>query len=77
MPSQKRAKAGARPDNPKPLDQSKIEVPERFKAWVAERYPASREAAMKWQTWADVPRNGLRDEWWREEKSKLPIGDMI
>ncbi len=51
----------------------KIEVPERFKAWVAERYPENREAAMKWRTWADVPRNGLRDEWWREEKAKLPI----
>lgn len=64
---------GARTDNSTPIDKSKIEVPERFKAWVAERYPQNREAAMKWQTWADVPRNGLRDEWWREEKEKLAI----
>jgi hypothetical protein len=77
MPSQKQRKNGAHPDNPKPLDKSKIEVPERFKAWVSERYPAQRESAMKWQTWADVPSSGLRDEWWREEKSKLPIGDML
>ncbi len=68
---------GSHPDNPKPIDKSKIEVPERFKAWVAERYPDRREDAMKWRTWADVPRNGLRDEWWKEEKAKLPIGDML
>ncbi len=68
---------GARPDNPGTIDKSKIEVPERFKAWVAEHYPARREDAMKWRTWADVPRNGLRDEWWKEEKAKLPIGDML
>ncbi len=68
---------GARPDNPGTIDKSKIDVPERFKAWVAERYPARRSDAMKWQTWADVPRNGLRDEWWKEEKSKLPIGEMM
>ncbi len=73
LPSQKRAKMGARPDEQKPIDKSKIEVPERFKAWVAERYPENRESAMKWRTWADVPRNGLRDEWWREEKAKLPV----
>ncbi len=69
----KQTKNGAHPDILKPLDKSKIEVPERFKAWVADRYPENREDAMKWRTWADVPRNGLRDEWWREEKAKLPI----
>ncbi len=68
---------GARPDNPGTIDKSKIEVPERFKSWVSERYPARRGDAMKWRTWADVPRNGLRDEWWKEEKAKLPIGDML
>lgn len=68
---------GARPDHPKPIDKSKIEVPERFKAWVAEHYPARREDAMKWRTWADVPSNGLRGEWWKEEKAKLPIGDLL
>ncbi len=73
LPSQKRVKRGARSDEQKPIDKSKIEVPERFKAWVAERYPENRESAMKWRTWADVPRNGLRDEWWREEKAKLPL----
>lgn len=77
LASQRQRKNGAHPDNPKPIDKSKIEVPERFKAWVAERYPARREDAMKWRTWADVPRNGLRDEWWKEEKAKLPIGEMI
>ncbi len=76
FPSQKQGRNGARPDF-KPIDKSKIEVPERFKAWVAERYPDRREDAMKWQTWADVPINGLRSEWWKEEKSKLPIGDLI
>jgi hypothetical protein len=60
-------------DSVKPLDKSKIEVPERFKTWVAEHYPDKREEAMKWQTWRDVPFNGLREEWWREEKSKLPV----
>src|SRR5258705_4786523 len=39
LPSQKQKKNGARSDDPKPLDKSKIEVPEHFKAWVAERYP--------------------------------------
>ncbi len=77
LASQKQRRNGARADAPAPIDKSKIEVPERFKAWVAEHYPARREDAMKWRTWADVPRNGLRDEWWKEEKSKLPIGDMM
>ncbi len=77
LPSQKQRKNGARADTPGPIDKSKIEVPERFKAWVAERYPAKREEAMNWRTWADVPSNGLRDQWWREEKNKLPIGDLI
>ncbi len=77
LASQRQRKNGAHPDNPRAVDKSKIEVPERFKAWIAERYPAKREEAMKWQTWADVPSNGLRDQWWREEKSKLPIGDML
>lgn len=61
----------------KPLDQSKIEVPERFKAWIAERYPTQREIAMKWRVWSDVPKNGIREEWWREEKKKLPVGELI
>jgi hypothetical protein len=77
LPSQKARKNGARMDEPKKSDPSKIEVPERFKSWVSERYPDKREDAMKWITWADVPRNGLRDEWWKEEKNKLPIGDML
>ncbi len=77
LASQRQRKNGARPDQVQGIDKSKIEVPERFKAWVAERYPARREDAMKWQTWADVPRNGLRGEWWKEEKAKLPIGDMM
>jgi hypothetical protein len=76
MPSQKRAKAGARPDSVKPVDPSKVELPERFKAWGAEHYPDKREEIMKWQTWADVP-NSLRQEWWRIEKLKLPIGELI
>lgn len=73
LASQKRAKPGARTDDVRPIDKSKIDVPDRFKAWVSERYPDRREAAMKWRTWADVPSNGLRDEWWREEKAKLPV----
>lgn len=72
LPSQKQKKNGASPDDPKP-DKSKVEVPERFKAWIGDRYPDKRAEAMKWQTWADVPRNGLRDEWWKEEKAKLPV----
>ncbi len=77
QPPKERRGNGARPDAPKLIDKSKIEVPERFKAWVAEHYPARREDAMKWRTWSDVPRNGLRDEWWKQEKAKLPIGDML
>ena len=73
LASQKQRKNGAHPDAHKPIDKSKIDVPERFKSWVSERYPARREDAMKWRTWADVPRNGLRDEWWKEEKTQLPI----
>jgi hypothetical protein len=77
LPSLKQKKNGAYPDSIKRLDKSKIDVPERFKAWVAEHYPDKRDSAMKWQTWADVPSNGLRDEWWREEKKKLPIGELL
>lgn len=73
LPSQRNRKNGAHPDLPDRPDSTKIEVPERFKSWVSERYPDKREAAMKWRTWADVPRNGLRDEWWKEEKAKLPV----
>jgi hypothetical protein len=60
-------------DPVRPLDKGKIEVPERFKAWVAERYPDHRAEAMRWQTWRDVPSNGLREQWWREEKNQLPV----
>jgi len=76
-PSQKKQSRPFRNNSEKPLDKSKIDVPERFKAWVSERYPEQRERAMKWQTWADVGSNGLREEWWREEKKKLPIGDLL
>ncbi len=73
LASQRQRKNGARADDQRPIDKSKIEVPERFKAWVAEHYPARREDAMKWRTWADVPSNGLRDEWWKEEKAAMPV----
>jgi hypothetical protein len=53
------------------IDSSTIDVPERFKAWVAERYPSKRAAAMNWQTWADVPSHGLREEWWKDEQGRL------
>jgi hypothetical protein len=53
------------------IDPSTIDVPERFKAWVAERYPSKRAAAMNWQTWADVPSHGLREEWWKDEQGRL------
>lgn len=78
LASQRNRKNGAHPDNPKPVDRSKIDVPERFKSWAAETYPDKRESVMKWRTWADVP-NSLRSEWWRVEKKQLPgdIGDLI
>lgn len=69
-------KNGAHPDNPKAVDRSKIDLPERFKSWAATAYPDKRAVVMKWQTWADVP-NSLREEWWRQEKRKLPIGDLL
>jgi DNA-binding transcriptional MocR family regulator len=56
-----------------PLDKSKIDLPDRFKSWAVERYPDKREKIMAWHTWADVPSNGLREEWWRHEKSRLPV----
>lgn len=56
----------------KPLDPSKIELPERFKSWAGEKYHSRKEEIMAWKTWADVP-GSLRQEWWREEKTKLPI----
>lgn len=68
----KKQRTGAHPDLPKRLDPSKIELPERFKSWTAENYPERRESAMKWKTWAEVP-NWLREEWWKEEKAKLPL----
>jgi hypothetical protein len=73
FPSQKVRSDRFGKDPVRPLDKGKIEVPERFKAWVAERYPDHRAEAMRWQTWRDVPANGLREEWWKEEKSKLPV----
>lgn len=53
------------PETIKKIDPSKIEVPERFKSWVAEKYPDKREEAMKWQTYVDVP-SWLRIEWKKE-----------
>jgi hypothetical protein len=73
FPSQKRGNTVTGHNDVKPLDKSKIDVPERFKAWVAEHYPEKREVAMKWQKWSDVPYDSLRQEWWKEEKAKLPI----
>jgi uncharacterized membrane protein YkoI len=70
LPSQKQ-RNGARDDRKK-IDPSKIEVAERFKGWVAEKYPERREAAMQWQVWSQVP-DYLRREWWHEEKAKLPV----
>jgi hypothetical protein len=64
---------GARYSKDNQLDLKKIDVPDRFKSWAVEHYPAKRETIMKWKTWHDVPKNGLREEWWREEKAKLPI----
>jgi hypothetical protein len=72
LASHRQRKNGARPDNPRPVDKSKIDLPERFKSWCAEKYPSKRDEVMKWQTWADVP-GSLRHEWWREEKEKLPV----
>jgi hypothetical protein len=63
---------GAKPDNPKPLDPSKIDLPERFKSWAGDKYHSRKDEIMAWKTWADVP-GSLRTEWWREEKAKLPI----
>lgn len=60
------------PDITNKIDPSKVDVPERFKSWAAENYPDKREQIMKYQTWADVP-SSLRQEWWREEKAKLPL----
>lgn len=68
----KRQRNGARSDNPKPLDPSKIELPERFKSWAGEKYHPRKDEIMAWKTWAEVPAS-LRQEWWREEKAKLPI----
>ncbi len=56
----------------KPLDPSKIELPERFKSWAGEKYHARKDEIMAWKTWAEVP-GSLRTEWWTEEKAKLPI----
>lgn len=72
LASQRRQRNGARADDLKNVDPSKVDLPERFKAWAAQNYPDKREAVMKWRTWADVP-NSLRQEWWREEKDKLPV----
>lgn len=63
---------GARPDQIRPVDPTKLQVAERFKGWVAEKYPEKREAAMKWQMWSEVP-DYLRREWWAIEKTKLPV----
>jgi hypothetical protein len=57
---------------PKPVDPSKIELPEQFKSWVLEKYPKASETAMAWGNWSEVP-DYLRAEWWREEKQKLPV----
>lgn len=75
-PSQKQKRNGAHPDTPKPVDRSKIDLPERFKSWASDKYPDRREHIMSWKTWANVP-NSLRQEWWTSEKEKLPIGDLI
>jgi hypothetical protein len=56
---------------PGKTDPSAIDVPGRFKAWVAERYPTKREEAMNWKTWADVSSHGLREEWWKEQQRHL------
>lgn len=72
LASQRQRKNGAHPDNQKPVDRSKIELPDRFKSWASINYEARRDEIMKWRTWADVP-NSLRQEWWTAEKSKLPI----
>jgi hypothetical protein len=76
LPSQKRKLTGAKPDTVKKLDPSKIDVPERFKSWAAEKYPERREDIMRWLVWSEVP-SSLRQEWWREEKAKLAIGDLL
>jgi hypothetical protein len=56
------------------LQLSKIEVPLRFKQWIGGKYPDRAADAEKWETWDQVPNNsGLREEWWREEKEKLPV----
>ncbi len=68
LPSQKKSKTFG--DKPKPIDPSKLQIAERFKGWVAEKYPDRREEAMKWQVWSEVP-DYLRREWWKEEKAKL------
>ena len=71
-PSQK--KRGAITGKPKPLQVSKITVPDEFKQWVGERYPDRAADAKKWETWAQVPDNGLRQEWWREANPQLIVG---
>jgi hypothetical protein len=76
LASQKRKPSGARLDQPNKLDPSKIDVPDQFKAWATKTYPAKRDEIMKWRTWADVP-SSLRGEWWRLEKAKLPIGELL
>lgn len=63
---------GARSDHPKPLDPSKIDLPERFRSWAGEKYHDRKEDVMRWKTWADVPAS-LRSEWWQEEKAKLAV----
>src|SRR6516165_3084329 len=64
--------AGARADEVPKIDPSKITLPEHFKSWAATSYPEKREVVMKWRTWADVPAS-LRQQWWREQKNKLPV----
>lgn len=77
-PSQKQKRNGAHSEAHKPIDRSKIDLPDRFKSWASEKYEPRREEIMAWRTWADVP-NSLRQDWWTHEKTKLPgqIGELI
>ncbi len=62
---------GVTPQNPKCAPTgTEVSIPERFKSWIAEKYPEQREAAMKWQVWREAP-DYLRREWWQQEQARL------
>jgi len=43
------------------------DLPDLFKSWAIRKYPARRDAIMKWQSWGSVPQY-LRDEYRRKLK---------